>query len=124
MSGVDHFLDLRDLREHLAPFYSPMGRQKRAAPSSATTAGQGPTREMPPAFRARYARRRVRQAFPATFVRVPNMGYAQMELTNAYPTDRSLYGAAPPKFQGGTERVVSCLTGYYRTDMPYRMCER
>jgi transposase len=24
--GIDHFLDLRDLRRHLAPFYSPMGR--------------------------------------------------------------------------------------------------
>lgn len=24
--GIDHFLDLRDLRQHLAPFYSPMGR--------------------------------------------------------------------------------------------------
>ncbi|OAJ52844.1 transposase [Paraburkholderia ginsengiterrae] len=26
LRGVDHFLDLRDLRQHLAPFYSPMGR--------------------------------------------------------------------------------------------------
>jgi transposase len=26
LRGIDHFLDLRDLRQHLAPFYSPMGR--------------------------------------------------------------------------------------------------
>src|SRR3954464_2508095 len=26
LGGIDHFLDLRDLRQHLAPFYSPMGR--------------------------------------------------------------------------------------------------
>jgi transposase len=26
LRGIDHFLDLRDLRRHLAPFYSPMGR--------------------------------------------------------------------------------------------------
>lgn len=26
LRGIDRFLDLRDLREHLAPFYSPMGR--------------------------------------------------------------------------------------------------
>uniref|UniRef100_UPI0038B8A7DE hypothetical protein n=1 Tax=Paraburkholderia sp. RL17-337-BIB-A TaxID=3031636 RepID=UPI0038B8A7DE len=26
MRDIDHFLDLRDLRQHLAPFYSPMGR--------------------------------------------------------------------------------------------------
>ena len=25
LSGIDRFLDLRDLRQHLAPFYSPMG---------------------------------------------------------------------------------------------------
>ncbi|MGF7192428.1 transposase [Robbsia andropogonis] len=26
LRGIDHFLDLSDLRQHLAPFYSPMGR--------------------------------------------------------------------------------------------------
>ncbi|MDR7009985.1 transposase [Paraburkholderia strydomiana] len=26
LRGIDRFLDLRDLRQHLAPFYSPMGR--------------------------------------------------------------------------------------------------
>jgi transposase len=26
LRGIDYFLDLRDLRQHLAPFYSPMGR--------------------------------------------------------------------------------------------------
>ena len=26
LRGIDHFLDLGDLRRHLAPFYSPMGR--------------------------------------------------------------------------------------------------
>jgi transposase len=26
LRGIDHFLDLRDLRQHLASFYSPMGR--------------------------------------------------------------------------------------------------
>jgi hypothetical protein len=26
LRGIDHLLDLRDLRQHLAPFYSPMGR--------------------------------------------------------------------------------------------------
>ncbi|MGF6853712.1 transposase [Paraburkholderia sp. CI3] len=26
LRGIDHFLNLRDLRQHLAPFYSPMGR--------------------------------------------------------------------------------------------------
>lgn len=26
LRGIDHFLDLRDLRQHLAPFYSPIGR--------------------------------------------------------------------------------------------------
>jgi hypothetical protein len=26
LRGIDRFLDLRDLRQHIAPFYSPMGR--------------------------------------------------------------------------------------------------
>jgi transposase len=26
LRGIDQFLDLSDLRQHLAPFYSPMGR--------------------------------------------------------------------------------------------------
>ena len=26
LRGIDHFLNLRDLRQHLAPFYRPMGR--------------------------------------------------------------------------------------------------
>jgi hypothetical protein len=33
LRGIDHFLDLPDLSQHLAPFYSPMGRPSQALPS-------------------------------------------------------------------------------------------
>jgi hypothetical protein len=33
LRGFDRFLDLPDLRQHLAPFYSPMGRPSQALPS-------------------------------------------------------------------------------------------
>jgi hypothetical protein len=34
LRGIDHFLDLRDLRRLLAPFYSPMGRPSLSRPGS------------------------------------------------------------------------------------------